>query len=214
MAVTKKHKVHLHDIPDAERRDAVKAFDAIPMSRRKVRAYFDADIPVSVAERVRTNLRWEVLSAQEQAELRSRDDEFHYENARKLKRILFTLDKDFLDDHRFPLHQSPGVFVLQAKQDDPDDIFQAIHVAAMTLTEAYRKIRGFHLQMKVSMTLEGVTSPLIARYVNHSCRTEACASAAIRPTLRRTTLQKHILCRSDAERGTIGVGGIRNQCSP
>jgi predicted nuclease of predicted toxin-antitoxin system len=153
--MTKKHKVHLHDIPEVERRDAVKNFDSIPMSRRKIRAYFDADIPVSVAERVRTKLRWDVLSAQEQADLRSPDDEFHYGHARKLKRILFTLDKDFLDDRRFPLHQSPGVFVLQAKQDDPDDIFHAIHVAAMTLTEAYRKIPGFHLQMKVSMTLEG-----------------------------------------------------------
>jgi len=151
----KKRKLHLHDIPDVERRDAVKTFDSIPMSRRKVRAYFDADIPVSVAERVRTKLRWDILSAQEQADLRSRDDEFHYQNARKLKRILFTLDKDFLDDRRFPLHQSPGVFVLKAKQDDPDDIFHAIHVAGTTLTEAYREIRGFHLQMKVSMTLEG-----------------------------------------------------------
>lgn len=153
--MTKKHKVHLHDIPDAERRDAVKNFDAIPTSRRKVRAYFDADIPSSVAERVRTKLHWDVLSAQEQAELRNRDDQFHYQNARKLTRILFSLDKDFLDDRRFPLHESPGVFVLQARQDDADDIFHAIHVAAMTLTEAYRKIRGFHLQMKVNMTLEG-----------------------------------------------------------
>ncbi len=124
-------------------------------SKPKIRAYFDADIPSSVAERVRTKLRWDVVSAQEQADLRRRDDEFHYKNARKLRRILFTLGKDFLDDRRFPLHQSPGVFVLQASQDDPDDIFHAIHVAAMTLTEAYRRIPGFHLQMKVTMTLDG-----------------------------------------------------------
>lgn len=92
--MSKKHKVRLHDIPEAERRDAVKNFDSIPLPRRKIRAYFDADIPVSVAERVRTKLHWDVLSTQEQADLRSRDDEFHCGHARKLKRILFTLDKD------------------------------------------------------------------------------------------------------------------------
>jgi hypothetical protein len=151
----KKQKINLHDIPDRERREADKALRAAPTSRRKVRAYFDADIPGSVAERVRSKLHWDVLSVQELPELRSRDDEFHYINARKLKRILFTLDNDFLDDRRFPLRESPGVFVVQAQQDDPNDIFDGIHLAAMLLTEAYRKIPGFHLQMKVRLTGKG-----------------------------------------------------------
>jgi predicted nuclease of predicted toxin-antitoxin system len=111
--------------------------------------------PVVVAERIRKTLRWDVLSAQEEPTLRNRDDQFHYANARKLKRIFFTLDKDFLDDRRFPLHQSPGVYILHAKHDDTNDIYHAIYAASMTLTEAYRKIPEFYVGSKVEMTLEG-----------------------------------------------------------
>lgn len=136
-------------------RDAVRDLDSIPKSRRKVRAYFDADIPASVAERIRKKLRWDVLCAQEQAQLRNRDDEFHYANARKLGRLLFTLDKDFLDDRRFPLRTSPGLYVLCANQNDPDEIFHAVSLAAMMLTDTYRRLPAVYLGTKVLLTLEG-----------------------------------------------------------
>lgn len=148
-------KIRLQDIPIVERRKATKDFDALPTSRRKVRAYFDANIPCSVAERVRTNLHWDLLCAQENPELSKQEDEFHYANARKLSRVLFTLDKDFLDDRRFPLHESPGVHVLHARQDDADDIYAAIWVASRFLTEAYRKLPDIYLRSKVLMTAEG-----------------------------------------------------------
>ncbi len=159
----KKHKVDIRDMSDAESRAAQKDFDSLPAPRRKIRAYFDADIPVGVAERVRKTLRWDVLSVQEHPQLSKRDDGFHYANAKKLGRILFTLDKDFLDDRRFPLRQSPGVYVLGAKQGDPDDIFHAVRVAGMTLTVAYRKVPSLYLQTKVSMTLEGIRMRYITR---------------------------------------------------
>ena len=151
----KRRKIHINDLSASERHRAESDFDAIPTSRRKVRAYFDANIPVRVAERVRKALRWDVLCVQQEPELRNRDDEFHYANARKLRRIIFSLDKDFLDDRRFPLHQSPGVYVLHAKHDDSDDIYHAIRVASMTVTEAYRKLADFCVQSKAEITFVG-----------------------------------------------------------
>ena len=117
----------------------------------------------SIVERVRRSLRWDVLSVQQKRKLSNQEDEFHYANARKLNRILFTLDKDFLDDRRFPLRQSPGVYVLNARQDDPDDIYHAVVVADRSLTEAYRKIPDFHLQSKVLITVEGQRIRYITR---------------------------------------------------
>jgi predicted nuclease of predicted toxin-antitoxin system len=151
----KRHKVHIDDLSSEERRSAVREFDAIPSSRRKVRAYFDANIPASVAERVRAKLHWDVLSAQEEPNLRNRDDQFHFASARQMGRILFTLDKDFLDDRRFPLRESPGTYILSAQQDNEDDIFYAIVVASATLTRAYRKIPDLFSQSKIAVTLEG-----------------------------------------------------------
>ncbi len=141
----------------------MRDFDAIVSSRRKIRADFDANIPAGVAEQVRTKLRWDVLSVQEQPKLTKQEDEFHFANARKLNRLLFTLDKDFLTIAGFPLHQSPGVFVLHARQDAPDDIYAAVWVASRQLTDAYRKLPDFHLRSKVFLTLEGQRIRYITR---------------------------------------------------
>jgi len=45
-----------------ESKQALKEWKQITSVRRKLRAYFDADIPASVAERVRSQLGWDVLS--------------------------------------------------------------------------------------------------------------------------------------------------------
>jgi predicted nuclease of predicted toxin-antitoxin system len=136
-------------------KEAARAWNKLPSVRRKIRAYFDADIPAAVAERTRKNLGWDVLAAQERVELKNQSDEFHYHNARKLGRLFFTLDKDFLNDHRFPLHQSPGAFILIAEQSDPEDIYWAIEGAAIHLVEAFNKVRDFVGKVKVCVSLEG-----------------------------------------------------------
>jgi predicted nuclease of predicted toxin-antitoxin system len=164
--MVKKKKFNVNDIPEPDVRRAMRDFANMPTSHRKVRAYFDANIAMSVAERVRKKLKWDVLSIQEQPDLRNRDDEFHYKNARKLGRIIFTLDKDFLDDRRFPLHESPGVVVVDAKPDDIDDIFHGISVASKTLTESYQKVPDFHLKIKAYLNLEG----LRLRYITYDSK--------------------------------------------
>lgn len=140
-----------------EAREALREWRKLPGPRRKIRAYFDANIPVSVAERARKTLRWDVLSVQESASLSRREDSFHYSHARKLKRLLFTLDRDFLNDLKYPLRQSPGVIVIGARQDDPNDIYFGIELAAWFLEEAFRKVPEFLSGVKVNVTLEAQT---------------------------------------------------------
>ncbi len=112
---------------------------------------------MSVAERARKTLGWDVLSVQESPDLSRRDDSFHYPNSRRLKRLLFTLDRDFLDDHKHPLRQSPGVFVIGARQSDPNDIYFGVELAAWFLEEAFRKVPQFLSGVKVNVTLETQT---------------------------------------------------------
>lgn len=128
---------------------------AILSIRLKIRAYFGEGIPLSVAERMRAKLHVNVLGVREESELKNRDDAFHYAKAGKLKRILFTLGSDFLDDDRFPLRQSPGLYVLSVRQDDPEDIYAALEIVDRYLTEAYRRFPEFYLQSKVIVLDEG-----------------------------------------------------------
>ena len=49
---------------------------------------------------------------------KGRSDEHLWQEARQKKRLIVTSDRDFLDDHRYPLHQSPGVLYLDAPSFD------------------------------------------------------------------------------------------------
>ena len=53
----------------------------------------------------------------EHEELRRAPDGEHYRLARQLRRTLITQDRDYLDDRRFPLHESGGVIVASAPDE-------------------------------------------------------------------------------------------------
>jgi hypothetical protein len=55
-----------------------------------------------------------VLWVQEEPELRRAPDLKHYRLAQQLRRTLLTLDRDYLDDRRFPPEEGGGVIVLSA----------------------------------------------------------------------------------------------------
>jgi hypothetical protein len=81
------------------------------------RAYLDANIPAGVATFLRTRLHWDVLAVIEHDDLRRLRDTDHYRMAGQLRRTLLTLDRDYLDDRRFPPESSPGVLVLSAPDE-------------------------------------------------------------------------------------------------
>ena len=81
------------------------------------RVYVDANLPAGLVGFMRTHLRWDVLFVIEHDDLRRARDDEHYVMARQLRRTLITLDRDYLDDRKFPPEQSGGVLVLAAPDD-------------------------------------------------------------------------------------------------
>lgn len=81
------------------------------------RIYADANVPAGLVGHMRTVLGWDVLFVLEEDELRRAPDERHYELARQLRRTLVTIDRDYLDDRKFPPGESAGVLVLCAPDE-------------------------------------------------------------------------------------------------
>lgn len=81
------------------------------------RVYVDANMPAGVVAFMRRDLGWDVLFVMEHDDLRRAPDVVHYRRALDFGRTLFTLDRDFLDDRRFPPEDSPGVVILSAPDE-------------------------------------------------------------------------------------------------
>jgi len=82
------------------------------------RVYVDANVPAGLVGFMRPRLRWDVLFVVEHDDMRRLPDVEHFRLAGQLRRTLLTLDRDYLDDRRFPLASSPGVLVISAP-DEP-----------------------------------------------------------------------------------------------
>src|SRR5512138_1869437 len=81
------------------------------------RIYADANVPAGLVAHMRVQLQWDVLFVLEQDDLRRAPDVKHYQLAHQLRRTLVTMDRDYLDDRRFPPGDSGGVLVIQAPDE-------------------------------------------------------------------------------------------------
>ena len=81
------------------------------------RVYVDANMPAGLVGYMRTRLHWDVLFVVEHDDLRRARDGEHFRLARQLRRTLITLDRDYLDDRKFPPAESGGVLVLAAPDE-------------------------------------------------------------------------------------------------
>ena len=81
------------------------------------RIYADANVPAGLVVHMRVRLQWDVLFVLEQDDLRRAPDLKHYQLALQLRRTLVTMDRDYLDDRRFPLSESGGVIVMNAPDE-------------------------------------------------------------------------------------------------
>jgi hypothetical protein len=78
------------------------------------RIYADANVPAGLVAYMRASLGWDVLFVIEDDDLRRASDLKHYRLAQQLRRTLITMDRDYLDDRRFPPAEGGGVLVVQA----------------------------------------------------------------------------------------------------
>ena len=81
------------------------------------RIYADANVPAGIVAHMRIRLGWDVLFVLEEDELRRAPDVKHYELAEQLRRTLVTMDRDYLDDRRFPPSEGGGVLVINAPDE-------------------------------------------------------------------------------------------------
>lgn len=88
------------------------------MRKYKWRLYADENIEKEIVTYLR-NARMDVVWVIEDPSLRAqKDDTFHYEKARQMKRYFVTKDEGFWSDERYPLHQSPGVIIVTTQDKD------------------------------------------------------------------------------------------------
>jgi hypothetical protein len=99
------------------------------------RIYADANVPAGVVSFMRHELGWDVLHVIEHDDLRRAPDARHYELARQLQRTLITIDRDYLDDRRFPPGQSSGLIVVWAPNEA---------LLARTLSQVDRRVFHSH----------------------------------------------------------------------
>ena len=81
------------------------------------RVYADANVPAGLVSYMREKLHWDVLFVMDHPDLRRARDLEHYRLARQLRRTLVTLDRDYLDDRKFPPEQGSGVLVVAAPDE-------------------------------------------------------------------------------------------------
>jgi hypothetical protein len=81
------------------------------------RIYADANVPAGLVAFMRDQLKWDVLFVMDQPDLRRARDIEHYRLARQLRRTLVTLDRDYLDDRKFPPAEGCGVLVMAAPDE-------------------------------------------------------------------------------------------------
>jgi predicted nuclease of predicted toxin-antitoxin system len=81
------------------------------------RIYADANVPAGLVAHMRARLQWDVLFVLEEDGLRRASDVRHYQLAQQLHRTLVTMDRDYLDDRRFPPDESGGVLVINAPNE-------------------------------------------------------------------------------------------------
>ena len=93
------------------------ASELVPLASRfsdAPRIYADANLPRGIVLAMRERLGWDVLFVLEHDDLRRAPDREHFSRAREQGRTLITLDRDFLDEKRFPTDLSGGVIVCSA----------------------------------------------------------------------------------------------------
>jgi predicted nuclease of predicted toxin-antitoxin system len=81
------------------------------------RIYADANVPAGLVTFMRHRLEWDVLFVIEDDNLRRASDVAHFRLAHQLRRTLVTMDRDYLDDRRFPPGETSGVLVIQAPDE-------------------------------------------------------------------------------------------------
>src|SRR5687767_3598990 len=120
--------------------------------------YVDANVPAGLVTFMRTRLQWDVLFVIEHDDLPRAVDGDHFRLPRQCRRTLITLDRDYLDDEKFPPGESGGVLVLAAPEEN--GYMQLLkRLDAELLREAALPLEGRKLHLHVDWPGRQVDGP-------------------------------------------------------
>lgn len=95
------------------------------------RFYADHNLDRAFIEILR-HLGWTVETAAEIGAA-SQPDAWHFRRAFKTKRVLLTMDKDFLDHEQYPFSQTRGILIFNVASSSPGEIARALEVVHYVL---------------------------------------------------------------------------------
>src|SRR5262249_27318453 len=97
--------------------------------RQKPVLYFDENFPKNVVDALKTNRRitryFKIYSVYDFLH-QNKDDDFQYSFAKKKRFVLVTLDKEFLNDKKYPIQKIPGIIVVIAGSNQTSRIAQSL----------------------------------------------------------------------------------------
>lgn len=110
----------------SDRYDKAAARDFMRQRGRRAKFYADEDVDDSIVYVLR-HKGYDVKSARERGLVRHADD-FHFKRAAKLKCVLLSHDRDYLDHDRFPLSRTWGVCIVDVDRADIGQLARALEV--------------------------------------------------------------------------------------
>ena len=119
--------------PDWDR--FVRQFERIRGPKRKVPLLLDENIEAEFVDELRAVKDFRVAVGKPGA-----SDSDLWNEARRSKAVLVTTDRDFWDDRKFPLAQSPGVIIVSGRSADDKLYSFTLAVVRWGIIENWRKV--------------------------------------------------------------------------
>lgn len=118
-----------HEFP----RDQAPAMPRRPHKKLKLCA--DANVPKAVVDELRAVGL--VVDSVTESDLGPHPDKHILQHARKLGRVILTMDRDFWDDRKHPLQKSPGIIFIDVAPDQVDKAIEGLAKFYALFAQAY-----------------------------------------------------------------------------
>jgi predicted nuclease of predicted toxin-antitoxin system len=126
-------------------------------TKHKLHLYFDENFPYQIIEELKKERKWQkkcqLKTAKELGNL-GKDDEFHFQYCNEKDLTLITLDKDYLDDKKYPFGAIPGVVCICVGNDKSNTRAELVRLLNF-LTKYFMFPRMFLAESKLRVDGDG-----------------------------------------------------------